>query len=153
MNTEDITLETITETINSIKKMCNGQIIPDEIQNVIDMLQDFHNIYTNITKDLLKIINMTEKNNWVADADIVTKTFIDYDKYDKLYKDFYVKYDQQTVDSIISIKIKDKFNSFLEKLKIQKYLNLESCFLNTLLNKIKDKNTGNCDDYKKHIDQ
>ena len=93
MNTEDITLETITETINSIKKMCNGQIIPDEIQNVIDMLQDFHNIYTNITKDLLKIINMTEKNNWVADADIVTKTFIDYDKYDKLYKDFYVKYE------------------------------------------------------------
>ena len=90
----------------------------------INMLQDFSNIHTNISKDLLEIVDMTEKNNWIADIDIVTKTFIDFNKYDNLYKDFYIKHDQEIIDSIISSEMKNKFNSLLENLKNKKTLYL-----------------------------
>ena len=105
----------------------------------INMLQDFSNIHTNISKDLLEIVDMTEKNNWIADIDIVTKTFIDYNKYDNLYKDFYIKYDQEIIDSIISIEMKNKFNSLLENLKNKKTLYLKSCVMKGVLNKLNDR--------------
>lgn len=105
----------------------------------INMLQDFSNIHTNISKDLLEIVDMIEKNNWIADIDIVTKTFIDYNKYDNLYKDFYIKYDQEIIDSIISIEMKNKFNSLLENLKNKKTLYLKSCVMKGVLNKLNDR--------------
>ena len=105
----------------------------------INMLQDFSNIHTNISKDLLEIVDMTEKNNWIADIDIVTKTFIDFNKYDNLYKDFYIKHDQEIIDSIISIEMKNKFNSLLENLKNKKTLYLKSCVMKGVLNKLNDR--------------
>lgn len=105
----------------------------------INMLQDFSNIHTNISKDLLEIVDMIEKNNWIADIDIVTKTFIDFNKYDNLYKDFYIKYDQEIIDSIISIEMKNKFNSLLENLKNKKTLYLKSCVMKGVLNKLNDR--------------
>ena len=105
----------------------------------INMLQDFSNIHTNISKDLLEIVDMIEKNNWIADIDIVTKTFIDFNKYDNLYKDFYIKHDQEIIDSIISIEMKNKFNSLLENLKNKKTLYLKSCVMKGVLNKLNDR--------------
>ena len=105
----------------------------------INMLQDFSNIHTNISKDLLEIVDMTEKNNWIADIDIVTKTFIDFNKYDNLYKDFYIKHDQEIIDSITSIEMKNKFNSLLENLKNKKTLYLKSCVMKGVLNKLNDR--------------
>ena len=120
-----------TNSIDSISEL--------NILQRINMLQDFSNIHTNISKDLLEIVDMTEKNNWIADIDIVTKTFIDYNKYDNLYKDFYIKYDQEIIDSIISIEMKNKFNSLLENLKNKKTLYLKSCVMKGVLNKLNDR--------------
>ena len=120
-----------TNSIDSISEL--------NILQRINMLQDFSNIHTNISKDLLEIVDMIEKNNWIADIDIVTKTFIDYNKYDNLYKDFYIKYDQEIIDSIISIEMKNKFNSLLENLKNKKTLYLKSCVMEYVVNKLNDK--------------
>ena len=120
-----------TNSIDSISEL--------NILQRINMLQDFSNIHTNISKDLLEIVDMTEKNNWIADIDIVTKTFIDYNKYDNLYKDFYIKHDQEIIDSIISIEMKNKFNSLLENLKNKKTLYLKSCVMKGVLNKLNDR--------------
>lgn len=143
MNIKDVTEHPITEKINHLKKMINGGNNSEELQNVIDMLQDFNNIYINITKDLLEIVDMTEKNNWVADVDIVTKTFIDYNKYDKLYKDFYVNHGQQIIDSFLSVEIKERFNSLLKNLDNKKTLYLKSCVMESVINKFKE--TKKCD--------
>lgn len=120
-----------TNSIDSISRL--------NILQRINMLQDFSNIHTNISKDLLEIVDMTEKNNWIADIDIVTKTFIDCNKYDNLYKDFYIKHDQEIIDSIISIEMKNKFNSLLENLKNKKTLYLKSCVMKGVLNKLNDR--------------
>ena len=115
----------ISEVIHNLKNTLSDSIIPEGIiQNVIYMLTDFDNINANISKDLLDIVDLTESNNWIADVDIVTKTFIAYNKYDKLYKDFYVNHDQQIIDSVLSVEIKERFNSLLKNLGNKKTLYL-----------------------------
>lgn len=116
--------------------MLTCKIPKNEFNNELSI--EIYNLFMDVAKDLLDIVQATEDNDWKADIDILTKCFICHFKHKKS-RDILVLNNSKLIDSNEKIKKAiSSVNYCIDDLKNKCSLYLKSVVIESVLIKMKN---------------